>query len=189
MVKVYAVRVGTKYGPEYETYLKDKLPSIEFLNKEEHPFILQWNKLRFMELDIDEPICVIDVDIGLENDYMELFEYPIKRGEFLAIPAWWRDTLNERYKINGGFYKYYPKDCKYIVDEYRSKPEYYTTKYIKNKTTVGPVNGEQYFVEDTANSRLKIKTVPQAWVQRAVQKDFIQDGEVKLVHYSWQPTK
>ena len=48
MVKVYAVRVGTKYGPEYETYLKDKLPSIEFLNKEEHPFILQWNKLRFI---------------------------------------------------------------------------------------------------------------------------------------------
>jgi hypothetical protein len=185
MVKVYAVRIGNKYGPEYEDYLKEKIAGITFINKSTNPFILQWNKLRFMDLDIDEPICVIDVDIGLFNNYNELFNYPIKKGEFISIPSWWKDTHKEEYKINGGFYKYYPKECKYIVDRFREKPEYYTTKYIKNQTTVGPVNGEQYFVEDTARENLEVRTVPEWWVQRAFKGKFFQDGEVKLVHYSF----
>jgi len=31
-----------------------------------------------MQLDQDEPICVIDIDILLMNDYEKIFEYPIK---------------------------------------------------------------------------------------------------------------
>ena len=38
-----------------------------------------------MQMDIDEPICVIDIDIILVNDYNKLFDYPVKRGQFLAI--------------------------------------------------------------------------------------------------------
>lgn len=203
MVKVFAVRIGNKYGPIYEDYLKEKLPNIQFINKPIHPFVLQWNKLRFMDMDINEPICVIDVDITLHNGYNELFEYPISKGQFIGIPSWWRDTHDEKYKINGGFYKYYPKECKYIVDRYREKPKYYSQKYIANEITVGPVNGEQYFVEDTARERLEVKTVPEEWVQRATKirkvtklqteqemeeydYTFIPDGEVKLVHHSWQ---
>ena len=140
-----------------------------------------------MDLDTSEPIVVIDIDIDFQNDYMDLINYPIKRGEFISIPAWWRDTLKEQYKLNGGFYKYYPVDCKYIVDKFRSDPHMWTTHYIKNGTTVGPVNGEQYFVEDAVKERLELKLVPEEWVARGPQ--YIDIPELKLIHNSWQPTK
>ena len=30
MTKIIAVRIGTRYGPEYEKYLESKLPEYEF---------------------------------------------------------------------------------------------------------------------------------------------------------------
>jgi hypothetical protein len=117
-----------------------------------------------MSLDIDEPICFIDIDILLVNDYKKLFDYPIKKGQFLAMPGWWRQEQN--YKINGGFFKYYPKDCKYIYDKFVKDIEHWQSYYIKNGTTTGPVNGEQYFVEDSIKERLELITLPDSWVTR-----------------------
>ena len=117
MAKILCVRIGEKYGPDYETYLEKKLPEHEFIwiRQPYHDRVtLQWNKMWGMQLDIDEPICVMDIDILLTNDYKKVFDYPIKKGEFLAMPGWWRDTNSENYKINGGFFKYYPKD--FITD-------------------------------------------------------------------------
>ena len=65
------------------------------------------------------------------NNYKDLFEYPIKKGQFVSIPGWWRDTENKRYKINGGFFKYYPKDCKYIYDKFMQDPNLWQNFYIK----------------------------------------------------------
>jgi hypothetical protein len=76
-IKTYAVRIGNRYGIQYEEALKEKL-DIEFLHEEKEEFKLQWNKLHFFNLDIDEAICVIDIDIKLINDYQKLFEYPIE---------------------------------------------------------------------------------------------------------------
>ena len=123
MVKVYAVRVGDKYGVEHEEYLKSKLPDVTFLRDSQHPFLRQWNKLRFMEIDTDDPICVIDLDIELMNDYMELFEYPLQRGEFVGIPSWWKDTDKPGYELNGGFYKYYPKIANTLPKSFVQTPE------------------------------------------------------------------
>ena len=30
-MKIVAIRIGDKYGPEYETYLQEKLPQHEFI--------------------------------------------------------------------------------------------------------------------------------------------------------------
>ena len=185
MAKVYAVRVGDKYGPEYEEYLKSKL-DITFINESIHPFIRQWNKLRFFGLDIDEPICVMDIDVELTNDYMELFEYPIKKGEFLSIPTFGDTDEWRGYTLNGGFYKFYPTDTKYVLEKFLKDPQHWSTHYINNGTTVGPVNGEQYFVEDSVKERLELKLVPEEWVQRGLNGKFIDDGDVKLVHHSWR---
>ena len=71
-MKILAIRIGDKYGPEYETYLERKLPNHEFIWVRE-PYdtgvVLQWNKMWGMQMDIDEPICVIDIDILLVNNY------------------------------------------------------------------------------------------------------------------------
>lgn len=163
--RVYAVRTGDRYGPEYEDYINSKVSNVTWIREEtigKH----QWNKLIPMSLDIDEPVCVIDIDVSFINDYMDLFNYPIERGQFVATQSWYKDTEVEGYKLQGGFQKYYPKDCKYIYDKFVSDPEYWMEYYIKNGTTCGPVNGEQYFVEDSVKEKLDLKFVPAEWMTR-----------------------
>ena len=165
--KIFAIRIGDRYGPEYEEYLNSKLPNITWIRKSfDNRVLFQWNKLFLMNLDIDHPIIVIDIDILLINDYMDLINYPIKEEEFLSIHAWWKDTNKLGYKMNGGFQKYYPKKCKYIFEKFAKDPIYWQQYYIKNGTTIGPVNGEQYFVEDSAKEQLKLKLAPSEWVCR-----------------------
>jgi hypothetical protein len=171
-MKIVAVRIGNRYGPEYETYLESKLPEYEFVWIREpmaDNIKLQWNKMYGMTLDTNEPICVIDIDILLINDYKKIFEYPIKQGQFLAAPGWWRDLKGEegkRFSINGGFYKYYPKDCKYIYEKFMSNPEYWQKKYIEEGFTSGPINGEQHFIEDSVKEKLKLIKLPNEWFCR-----------------------
>ena len=105
-MKIYALRIGDKYGPEYETYIKSKLKDYDLtiVNEPFDPRVaLQWNKMFFMALDIDEPICVIDIDLVLINDYKKIFDYPIKKGQFLGMRQWWDNT--DVQLINGGFFK------------------------------------------------------------------------------------
>jgi len=162
--KVFAVRVGDKYGPHYEDYINSKIPNVTWI-REELVGPKQWNKLWPMSLDIDEPIVVIDIDIIFMNDYMDCINYPVQRGEFLSAHAWWGDCRSKPYVIQGGFQKYYPKDCRYIYDEFVSKPDYWMDYYPKNKITI-PGMGEQFFVEDMARQKLNIKLLPSTWITR-----------------------
>jgi hypothetical protein len=176
-MKIVAVRIGDRYGPEYETYLESKLPEYEFIwirKPLANNILLQWNKIYGMTLDIDEPICVIDIDILLINDYKKIFDYPIKRGQFLAAPSWWRilsEEESKRFSINGGFYKYYPKECNYIYKKFIKNPEYWQKKYIEEGFTTGPVNGEQFFMEDSVKEKLKLITLPDKWFCRMYGKE------------------
>ena len=120
-----------------------------------------------MSLDIDEPVCVIDIDMSFINDYMDVINYPIERGQFIAAQSWWLESeAAPHYKLQGGFQKYYPKDCRYIYNKFMADPEYWMEYYIKNGTTVGPVNGEQYFVEDSVRERLELKFLPAEWITK-----------------------
>lgn len=168
-MKIVAVRIGDRYGPEYEEYLESKLPEYDFTWIREpmaDNIKLQWNKLYGMTLDTNQPICVMDIDILLINDYKKIFEYPIEPGQFLAMPGWWRDTEGTRFSINGGFYKYYPKDCRYIYEKFMEQPEYWQRKYIEEGYTSGPINGEQHFIEDSVNERLELVKLPNEWFCR-----------------------
>ena len=168
-MKIYCVRIGDKYGPEYEDYINKKLADYEVVwirEPYDDRIALQWNKMMVMGLDSQEPVVVIDIDILLVNDYKELFDYPIERGEFLSINSWWRDNPC---KINGGFFKYYPIDCNPIYDKFMEAPQHWQSYYIRNKMTIGPVNGEQNFVYDSVlELGLKIKSVPNDWLTRWV---------------------
>ena len=86
---------------------------------------------------------------------------------------------------------------------------HWQTYYIKEGITIGPINGEQYFVEDMVNQRLELITCPPSWVTRwsgdgiqwqfqATQKykaatgnDYIYMGEewhpdIKFIHFTQQ---
>jgi len=174
---IIAVRIGDKYGPEYETYLEKKLPehNLIWIRKPYDPRVtLQWNKMWGMQMDTDEPICVMDIDMLLVNDYQKVFDYPIKPGQFLAMPGWWRND-SDTYKINGGFFKYYPKDCRYIYDKFMDDILYWQAFYIKNGQTTGPVNGEQYFVADSVKEKLELITLPDGWFTRWIADDKVID--------------
>jgi len=164
--KIFAVRIGDKYGQDVEKYINHKLGEVTWIRDEIDGMILQWNKLRIMNLNIDEPVLVIDIDMLFINDYMEAIEYPIERGEFLSANSWWKDTDKGNYKLNGGFQKYYPKDCKYIYDEFMSKPNFWMNYFLENKITTGKVNGEQFFVETMVRKKLKLKFLPDSWFFR-----------------------
>ena len=176
---IVCVRIGEKYGKEYENYLERKLSDHKFIWIRE-PYNqlvkLQWNKMWGMQLDINVPICVMDIDILLTNEYNEVFDFPIKRGQFAAMPGWWRDH-RKGYKINGGFFKYYPQDCKYIYDKFMGDINKWQNYYIENGTTQGPVNGEQHFVEDSVNEELELVTLPNAWFTRWVVDEDINYGK------------
>ena len=169
-MRIFAVRIGKKFGQDVEDYINSKLPNVTWIRDSLPGVNLQWNKMRVMIMDIDEPVVVIDIDLEFINDYMDAFEYPIERGEFLSAKSWWRDTVRSdlSYSVNGGFFKYYPKDCKYIYDKFMKDKFYWQNYYIKNGTTVGPVNGEQYFVEDSVKEKLKLKFLPETWFCKSV---------------------
>ena len=169
-MRIFAVRIGKKFGQDVEDYINSKLPNVTWIRDSLPGVNLQWNKMRVMNMDIDEPVVVIDIDLEFINDYMDAFDYPIERGEFLSAKSWWRDTVRSdlSYSVNGGFFKYYPKDCKYIYDKFMKDKFYWQNYYIKNGTTVGPVNGEQYFVEDSVKEKLKLKFLPETWFCKSV---------------------
>lgn len=178
-MKIFAVRIGERYGPEYETYLQSKLPEYDshwIREPIQDDILMQWNKMAVMNMNIDEPVVVMDIDILLVNDYKKIFEYPVERGEFLSIPGWWRDTEREGYSLNGGFFKYYPTDCKYIYDKFMKDHLKWQRHYIDNGVTKGPINGEQYFVEDSVHEKLKLKLIPTSWVTRWCSDEVVING-------------
>lgn len=180
-IKVFAVRIGNRYGPEFEDYLKQKIPNISFIKENADGLWYQWNKLRFFNLDLDEPVCVIDIDITLHNDYMDMFNYPVNRGELLTLRQHW--DPNAKSELNGGFYKFYPKDTQYIYERMMSNPRHWMYYFIKNGIKPGPFNGEENFVEMVAKERLDIKYIPDAWCNRNKKAD-LNDKNLRLIHYT-----
>ena len=55
--------------------------------------------------------------------------------------------------------------------------------YIENGTTTGPVNGEQYFVEDSVREQLDLVVLPNEWFTRWVVSDDVVSGSVNRWNY------
>ena len=185
-MRIYCVRIGEKYGQQYEDYVNKKLSDYEVIWIKEpiRPNIpLQWNKMAAMNDDSNEPVLVLDIDKLFINDYKEAIEYPIKHGEFLAAPNPWSKS---KIAMSGGFYKFYPRECKYIYDTYINNIDYHTNYYIKNGYTIGPVNGEYLFVHDMIQKKLKLKLLPDAWVTRGDSESRAAafDSNIKFVHFT-----
>ena len=90
------------------------------------------------------------------------------------MPGWWRDTSEKKHKINGGFFKYFPKDCKYIYDRFINRKRLYCLKILHRQRYNTVISSEQYFVEDSVNERLKLKIILNSWVaQDGVQKKIL----------------
>ncbi len=59
--KVFALRIGEKFGQDVEDYINSKIPNVTWIRDELDGVRLQWNKMRVMNMDNDEPVVVIDL--------------------------------------------------------------------------------------------------------------------------------
>ena len=66
--------------------------------------------------------------------------------------------------------------------------KHWQSYYILNGTTNGPVNGEQYFVEDSVNERLKLTVLPPQWFTRWVTGEDIIYGK-SMMKFNVQLTR
>ena len=57
-VKIFAVRIGEKFGQDVEDYIESKLPNVTWIRDELPSVRLQWNKMRVMNMNIDAPVVV-----------------------------------------------------------------------------------------------------------------------------------
>ena len=186
-MKIYCVRIGDKYGQVYEDYYNRKLSDYEviWVKKPIKPNIpLQWNKMTAMNDDGDEPVLVLDIDQLFINDYKKALDYPIEPGEFLACSYHWGKGATT--PMSGGYYKFYPKEAKYIYETYMNDIDYWTNYYIKNGSIPGPVAGEFLYVYEQMSKKLKLKLLPDEWVARcdAEWPDQTFPSERKLVHFT-----
>jgi hypothetical protein len=179
-LKIYCVRIGTKYGPEYEDYINSKLEGhdVYWIREPYHRSVpLQWNKMIAFNKNIDAPVVVMDIDKLLINDFEEVINYPCARHEFVSIPYWWNFN-GTPFKMSGGFYKFWPKENKNIYETFMSDIKYWTEYYIKAKLTIGPVNGEFMFVQEHLQTELKL--MPDAWFTRWVSGTHPEDNKSRL---------
>lgn len=174
-MKIFAVKTD-----KYKEWKTDFPFEVEFLEQDEHPFAKQWNKIRFFGLDLDEPICVIDLDTKFINDWEKLIDYPCEKGEFIGIPAWWKDTHDVKYQINGGFYKFWPSTTKYIEKKFQRNYENIMKMYFENGITSRVGFGEQFFVEDSVRERLDLKLVPGTWVTKWTMNGNPSEEEIRI---------
>ena len=178
-VKVFCVRIGTKYGREYEDYINSKLEDhdVHWIREPYHKWIpLQWNKLKVFDMDIDEPVIVMDIDKLLIHDYEEVINYPCKKDEFVSIPYWWNFN-GTPYKMSGGFYKFWPKYNKNIWDTFVEDIPGWTNHYIKAGLTIGPVNGEFMYVQEHLQTELVL--MPDAWFTRWISDPDISTSKIE----------
>ena len=210
--EIFAVRIGDKYGMEYEKYQESKLGKINWIRYEDRGINLWWNRMKVFGIKRDYPVIIIDIDMLWINDYLKIIDYPVERGEFLTTRNWWGmdQPSKKEYTFSGGFYKFWPEDTEYILDIFHEDPLRWQNYYIENGTTVGPVNGEMNFVEDCVRGRignnpLKMKFVPDAWhtkwkneptkeymyrMSKLYDNDYLWLGDfhpdIKLVHYAME---
>ena len=178
-VKIFCVRIGTKYGREYEDYINSKLEGhdVHWIREAYHPHIpLQWNKLKVFDMDIDEPVIVMDIDKLLIHNYEEVINYPCKKNEFVSIPYWWNFN-GTTFKMSGGFYKFWPKRNKNIWKTFAEDITYWTNHYIKAGLTIGPVNGEFMYVQEHLKTELVL--MPDAWFTRWVSDPDISTSKIE----------
>ena len=53
-MKIFAVRIGNKFGQDVEDYINSKLPNVTWIRDSLPGVNLQWNKMRVMNMNIDE---------------------------------------------------------------------------------------------------------------------------------------
>tara|TARA_A100001011_G_scaffold29004_1_gene28196 strand:+ start:3150 stop:3860 length:711 start_codon:yes stop_codon:yes gene_type:complete len=200
MTSICTVLNGEKYGTEYvnKLYLDLKKHTtkpfkfycytdydIEFLNEDINiiPIInlnkkLQWYKLDYFKKDIvdTDDIVLMDIDMHIIGNVDFLFD-KVKDNEFRGTHRfWWRwreDKDNKLFALSGSVYKFKNGQHQYIVNEFEKDIKKWEEYFINNGVTIGPVNGEQHFVQyQLEKNKTNVSMFPEKHIVKWHNDDF-----------------
>lgn len=175
-MNILTLKVGTKYSSEYvnklyssierestvpfkmycytedPTGLRDEIVVVPIEDPNE--FALQWHKLKFHKTGFagileGEQCLILDIDWIITGSMDEILLHQLEDGQFGCFERWW-SNLRHFCKINGGFQMYRMGDTNHLWEKFSADPEYWQSYYVNNGFAVGPVNGEQNFIDQHA---------------------------------------
>lgn len=159
MIDICVTHFGEKYSSKYIDNLQNGIArnysgDFNFIVKTDCPNG-HWDKISFFERH--DPCIVMDIDVIINGNLDDLFNYDIVENHIGAFPRWWKNT---GCKYNGGFYKINPGYNQLAVyDKFYSNPDFWINHYGKLVGTMGM--GEQNFVTD---SSYFIEELPGKWL-------------------------
>lgn len=199
MTSILTVLNGKKYGVDYVNKLYNKLRnntkhSFNFYcytdyNSEFEKGIniipitkkdkkAQWYKLDFFKKNFveDEDVIVMDIDMEIIGNVDFLFDN-VESNEFRGTHRfWWRwreDKENKEFALSGSVYKFKNGEHQYVVEEFERNIPYWEEYFINNRTTTGPINGEQHFVQMMIQKMCsKITMFPEKHIVKWNENDF-----------------
>ena len=139
---------------------------------------LQWYKLDYFKkhiVDTDD-IILMDIDQVVIRNCDFLFDN-ISDNEFRGTHRfWWRwreDKDNKKFALSGSVYKFKNGQHQYIVDEFEKDIKFWEEYFIKSGITVGPVNGEQHFVQyQLEKNKTNVSMFPEKHIVKWHKDDF-----------------
>ena len=164
----------------------------------------QWYKIDFHHMPIiaEGKCLIVDIDYQIVGDMDEILSWDLPNHHFGCNYRWW-SSHTDKCAINGGFQMFYQGQTKHLYDIFYQDPKYWQKHYIDIGHAVGPVNGEQNFVDEHVS--LKRSWLPQEWFAKyhETENSYIQslwnervcseepfylggefDSRIKMVHYS-----
>ena len=126
---------------------------------------LQWHKLifhknNFGNINIGEKCLILDIDWIIINNIDEILNYNLEKKRFLCFERWWFEKIKSC-KINGGLQMDYMGDTNHLWEIFKNDHIYWQEYFINNKLAIGPVNGEQNFIDK--HLKLKRQWLPMEW--------------------------
>ena len=231
MIHILTLKVGDKYPSSivnelYEGILNNSTVPFKFTCytedssgllldiatipiEDSHKYKLQWHKMKFHDPSLTnitkgEDCIVMDIDMKILNNIDEILTYPISKNEYGVTRRWYSDK-QDKCSINGGFQKFKMGYTKELYNIFSSNFRKWQEYFIENDLSIGPVSGEQNFIDmHIEEIGLKKNYLPDYWFSKYHEKildnylkrryryfgkgpfmigDKLNDN-IKIVHYS-----
>lgn len=169
------------------------------------PFLVENKKLQWYKVDFftkflfyknkligegeSEAIIVMDIDLEIAGNVDFLFD-PFNKDEFwCSHRLWWRwrEDRNGESPVSGTVYKF--MNGEFELDVYRQFEKdipFWEEYFIKKKITVGPVNGEQHFIQAMlGKGKHNLKFFPEKHIVKWNDNDFYMQTKLEKQYKDW----
>lgn len=173
MVNILTLKVGDKYSSSVVNELYEGIKSNTTLDfkfycytedtnglnnniltipiKDPLKYKLQWHKLKYHDpkltkISKGEDCIIMDIDMKILQNIDDILSFPIDSNQIGVFKRWFSDKQH-LCEINGGFQKFKMGYTKKLFEIFESDYKTWQEYFIKNELSIGPVSGEQNFID------------------------------------------